>query len=155
MKRLRADLESLPFYNWSGEPWRAQEVVRKTLNLFSASPGGLPGNDDLGATSSWIVFAQLGLYPEIPAVAGFTTKSPSFPQADLTLGDNHHLEIVAQGAPEKLYIDALSADGKPIGDSWISWRAMLRTSRMEYRLMSKTTATDTTHPGIAPNTQAP
>jgi predicted alpha-1,2-mannosidase len=126
-------------YNWSGAPWRAQEVVRKTLDdLFSASPGGLPGNDDLGATSAWIVFAQLGIYPEIPAVAGFTTNSPSFPRANLTIGDKHHLEILALGAPEKLYIEALSADGRPIKDSWISWNAMLHTSMMEYRLTPKT-----------------
>ena len=40
-------------YNWTGHPWRAQEVIRKTLSdLFTVEPDGLPGNDDLGATSA-------------------------------------------------------------------------------------------------------
>jgi len=41
-------------YNWTGHPWRTQEVVHKTIgDLFTATPDGLPGNDDLGATSAW------------------------------------------------------------------------------------------------------
>ncbi len=58
-----------------------QEVVRKTLHdLFTDKNGGLPGNDDLGAVSAWSVFAQMGIYPEIPGVGGFALNSPVFPK---------------------------------------------------------------------------
>jgi predicted alpha-1,2-mannosidase len=144
-------------YNWSGKPWRTQEVVRKTLNdLFSAAPGGLPGNDDLGATSSWIVFAQLGMYPEIPAVAGFTTNSPTFPEVHLTLGDNHRVQILAPGSSENLYIDSLSIDGRPVKDSWIDWSTMEHATKIEYQLTSKIPKPDGSHQvNLAPNTPAP
>jgi predicted alpha-1,2-mannosidase len=121
-------------YNWTGEPWRAQEVVRKTLtDLFPATPGGEPGNDDLGATSSWVVFAQLGLYPEIPAVGGFAVNSPSFPKATLKLGE-HTVEIVAPGAPERLYVKSLSVDGKQVKNWWIDFSALAKAKKIEFEL---------------------
>lgn len=139
-------------YNWSGKPWRTQEVVRKTLkDLFFATPGGLPGNDDLGATSSWIIFAQLGIYPEIPAVAGFTTNSPSFPQIDLTLGDNHHVQIVSPGAPEKIYIDSLLVDGKQMKDFWISLKALEHANKIQFLLTAQARRTEDLE---APRTEA-
>src|SRR5262249_3896933 len=66
-------------YDWAGAPARTQEVVRRIMTeAFEATPGGLPGNDDLGAMSSWYVWAAVGLYPEIPGVAGFAIGSPQF-----------------------------------------------------------------------------
>ncbi len=121
-------------YNWSGEPWRAQEVVRKTLgDLFTATPDGEPGNDDLGATSSWVVFSQLGIYPEIPGVAGFAVNSPVFPKAVLKLGD-HELRIVADGAPEKLYVSELNIDGKRIRNWWLDWDALKSANELRFTL---------------------
>ena len=133
-------------YNWTGQPWRAQEVVRNTLvDLFSATPGGEPGNDDLGATSSWVVFADLGLYPEIPAVGGFTVNTPSFPKATLKLG-NHVLEILAPGAPDLLYVKSLSVDGKPISNWWIDWSTLAQARKVEFVL----TRERNLNPGNAP-----
>jgi predicted alpha-1,2-mannosidase len=121
-------------YNWTGHPWRTQEVVRKTLqDLFTDSPGGLPGNDDLGATSSWAVFAYLGLYPEIPGVGGLTLNTPTFPGVTLKLG-GHDLRIRAQGAPDRAYIQSVALDGKPLQSSWLDWERVKSASVLEFTL---------------------
>jgi putative alpha-1,2-mannosidase len=121
-------------YNWTGHPWRTQEVVRRTLrDLFSSGPEGLPGNDDLGATSSWIVFAQLGIYPEIPGVGGVTLNSPTFPRAELRIG-NHVLRIVAPGAPSKAYVQTVRLDGKPVRNWWIDWQRLSLASTLNFVL---------------------
>ncbi len=121
-------------YNWSGEPWRAQAVVRKTLaDLFNPKPDGLPGNDDLGATSAWIVFAQLGFFPEIPPVGGFTVNSPTFPEATLVLGD-HKVQIHAPGAPKQQFIRTLHVDGKAVRNWWIPWADFKRATSISYAL---------------------
>ena len=39
-------------FNYLGVPWRSQEVVSRVAGTFKDTPGGLPGNDDLGATSA-------------------------------------------------------------------------------------------------------
>ncbi len=121
-------------YNWTGHPWRAQEVVRKTLlNLFNAKPEGLPGNDDLGATSSWVVFAQLGIYPEIPGLGGVTLNSPTFPDVTMMLG-NRPLHIAAPGAPDKLYVQSVAVDGSPIQNWWIDWDRLSKASKLSFTL---------------------
>jgi predicted alpha-1,2-mannosidase len=121
-------------YNWAGQPWRTQEVVRKTLHeIFDDSPGGLPGNDDLGATSSWVVFAQLGIYPEIPGVGGLTVNSPTFPSATLLLGD-HRLRIRADGAPDKVYVHGIGLDGRPVKNWWIDWKDLKEANELNFTL---------------------
>ena len=121
-------------YNWSGQPWRTQQVVRKTLtDLFTATPDGEPGNDDLGATSAWVVFAQLGLYPGIPGVGGFTINSPVFPHVTLKLGD-HEVALNSPGAPEKLYIREFSVDGKKIVNWWIPWDTLKGAKQVDFKL---------------------
>jgi len=121
-------------YNWSGHPWRTQEVVRKTLtDLFNDSPGGLPGNDDLGATSAWAVLAQLGIYPEIAGVGGLTVNSPEFPSATLLLGE-HRLDIHAAGAPEKLYVQSVTLDGEPVRNWWLDWEKVKHAHELSFTL---------------------
>ncbi|HVX66398.1 MAG TPA: GH92 family glycosyl hydrolase [Bryobacteraceae bacterium] len=138
-------------YNWTGHPWRTQEVVRKTLrDLFTAGPEGLPGNDDLGATSSWIVLAQLGIYPEIPGVGGVTLNSPTFPDVTVRLGDRS-LHITAPGAPDKLYVQNVAVDGSPVRNWWIDWDRLSKASKLSYTL----SATPTRQAGEAPPSFSP
>ncbi len=138
-------------YNWSGQPWRTQEVVRKTLrDLFSIGPDGLPGNDDLGATSSWAIFAQLGIYPAIPGVGGFTLHSPVFPEVTLHLS-NHRLRISAPGAPSALYVRSASVDGRPLRNWWIGWDELSKATRLDFVLSEQPDHA----PGGAPPSFAP
>jgi predicted alpha-1,2-mannosidase len=138
-------------YNWSGHPWRTQEVVRKTLrDLFSAQPGGLPGNDDLGATPSWAVFAQLGLYPEIPGVGGVTLNSPMFPEITLQLGQRV-VRITAAGAPSKLYVQSVRLDGEPLRNWWIDWERLSKASGLDFTL----SAEPNHDPGLPPPSFGP
>ncbi len=126
-------------------------MVRKTLrDLFKPVPQGEPGNDDLGATSSWVVFANLGLYPEIPGIAGFTVSSPVFPQVTLKLGE-HVLQIIASGAPDKLYIKTVEVDGKTIHNWWVSWDALKLGGKLEFLLSSQPDK----NPGEAPPSFSP
>lgn len=138
-------------YNWTGEPWRAQQVVRNALHdLFSAQPEGLPGNDDLGATSSWVVLAQLGIYPEIPGVGGVTLNSPTFPDVTLMLA-HHRLHIAAPGAPAKLYVQKVTVDGRPIENWWIDWDQLAKASQVDFTL----TAQPNQQPGHSPPSYSP
>lgn len=141
-------------YNWTGHPWRTQEVVRKTLrDLFSAEPDGLPGNDDLGATSSWAIFAMLGFYPEIPGVGGVTVHSPVFPSIRLLLGD-HTLRINAPGAPSMLYVKRMTLDGVPIPNWWIEWDRLSKAEKLSFDLGSELLRnSDGTPPSFPPALQ--
>ncbi len=95
--------EEIPWeYDFAGAPSHTQEVVRRIeTQLFTNTPGGLPGNDDAGSLSSWYVFAAIGLYPEIPGVGGFVTGSPLFTTVTIHLAGGHTLQINAPAASDE------------------------------------------------------
>lgn len=123
-------------YAFAGAPWRTQDVVRRILaEGFATTPGGLPGNDDLGATSSWQVWAMLGLYPAIPGVGGFVLHSPRFPKATIQLAGGKTLVITASGAGAKSpYVQSLLVNGKPSTSSWVAWDAVSGGATLDFTL---------------------
>ena len=58
--------------------------------LYPARPGGEPGEDDLGALSSWYVWAALGLYPETPGVADLGHDQSPLPPGSSDRGEWPH-----------------------------------------------------------------
>ena len=73
-------------YNYIGQPWKTQQLVdRVRSELFSPTPDGEPGNDDLGAMSSWYVWAALGLYPSTPGTSILTVNTPLFDRVVIEL----------------------------------------------------------------------
>jgi predicted alpha-1,2-mannosidase len=123
-----------PFaYVWLGAPARTQAVVRRALTtLFSTLPDGLPGNDDLGATSAWYVLGALGLYPAIPGVAGFAVTTPLFPHVTVELAGGRSLELTTRGSGG--YVRSLTLDGRPWRSTWLPLSALGRRSRLVFTL---------------------
>jgi predicted alpha-1,2-mannosidase len=67
-------------YNFARNPAGAARAVHKVMaDGFNTTAGGLPGNDDLGATSAWYVWAALGMYPATPGADTLALHGPSFP----------------------------------------------------------------------------
>jgi predicted alpha-1,2-mannosidase len=91
------DLLSPHMFAYAGRPDLAHEHVRWTLaNRFSAGAGGIPGNNDYGATSAWAVWGMLGLYPEL-GTGRYFLGSPTFGRVQLSVGESSTLTIVAHG----------------------------------------------------------
>jgi hypothetical protein len=88
-------------YDYVGQPYRTQQIVRQVQDqVWTDAPGGLAGNDDLGAMSSWYVFSALGMYPETPGTADLALGSPLFTQAIVTLPSGATLTINAPAAAD-------------------------------------------------------
>jgi predicted alpha-1,2-mannosidase len=123
-------------YAFAGAPSRTQAVVRSIeTELYSDSPGGLPGNDDAGALSSWYVFSALGLYPELPGIAGFVTGSPLFPRAWLHRGNGRTIDIEAfRAGPEAPYVQGLRIQGKDWDSPWVPWSALASGAQVDFDL---------------------
>ena len=139
-------------YNYVGEPWKTQAVTRRVLTeLFTPEPGGIPGNDDLGATSSWVVLASLGLYPMIPGVGGFSVNSPLFPEIDIRQKGGWVLMIKGRGASAKSpYVQELRLNGRPHESTWIPYDAISRGGVLEFTLGPEPNKRWATAPNAAP-----
>ena len=109
-------------YNYLGQPWKTQETVdRVRSDLFRPTSGGEPGNDDLGALSSWYVWAALGLYPITPGTTLLTVNTPLFDRAEIALPAGKSIKISAPGASNGMkYINGLSIDGQPTDHTFVS-----------------------------------
>jgi len=111
-------------YDYSGAPWRTQDEVRSIADsLYSLTPAGEPGNDDLGAMASWYVWAALGLYPLTPGTANLVMASPMFPSSTIDLAGDKELTLTAQGTPAKYVSSADLSIGsgtpKPWNQPWL------------------------------------
>jgi len=106
-------------YLWTGSPWKTQQVIdRIRKETFTTKPDGLPGNDDLGATSGVYVWNAIGIYTEIPGVAGFTLGTPLFPRVTMHLGNGKTLEITRTGAG--IYVRGVRLNDVPHPSSWLN-----------------------------------
>lgn len=107
-------------YNYAGVPYKTQEVVNRIRSsVYSNTPGGLPGNDDLGSLSSWYVWAALGMYPETPGAPVLALGSPLFSRITLHL-EHATVTIDAPAASStSYYVQGLRVNGEPWTKSWI------------------------------------
>jgi predicted alpha-1,2-mannosidase len=139
-------------YNYLGVPWKTQAITRRILTeLFTATPGGIPGNDDLGATSAWIVFASIGLYPIIPGVGGFAINGPAFPRVEFRLKNGKLLRITgAEASPTNLYVQELLLDGKNYQSTWLPYESIERGASLSFTLGSKPNVNWATDASAAP-----
>ena len=121
-------------YDWAGAPHRTQDVVRRIMDeAFTTASGGLPGNDDLGATSSWFVWAALGMYPEVPGVAGLAVGTPLFPKTLVVLGNRQLLKIDATGAPSR-YVQSVTIGGQAWASAWIPYDTLKNGANLAFTL---------------------
>jgi predicted alpha-1,2-mannosidase len=130
------DLEAPWEFDFAGSPWNTQSVVRQIVTtLYTDGPGGIPGNDDLGAMSSWYVWAAMGLYPEIPGVAGLAVGSPLFSEVSLHLSGGAVTTIRAPDASDDApYVTSLTVDGTEASSPWIPLSAVTGGSTIAFGL---------------------
>jgi len=100
-------------YDYVGAPERAQATVRTIADeLYADAPVDEPGNDDLGAISSWYVWAAIGLYPVTPGTGDLALASPLFPTVSVLLPDGHRLvEHAPHASTYEPYVHSLTVTG--------------------------------------------
>jgi predicted alpha-1,2-mannosidase len=123
-------------YNWVGRPHKTQALINRVLTeQYSSAINGLPGNDDLGTMGSWYVFACIGLYPEIPGVAGFSINTPIFESVKLKLKEG---DLIIKGGSEKnIYTQAVKINGKQHNSTWIDWKEICKGAVLDFKTTSK------------------
>jgi hypothetical protein len=129
-------------YAYAGAPSKTQDIVRRSAELlFKPSEDGLPGNDDLGATSAWYVFAALGMYPEAPGRAEMVLASPMFPKITLTRATGQRITITAPGASSSVkYVNSLKMNGKSSTKPWLPESFAVNGGRLDFSLGTSPTS---------------
>ncbi len=109
-------------YDYIGMPWKTQQVVRAAqVQLYANAPGGEPGNDDLGAMSSWYVWSALGMYPETPGTDTLVLGSPLFRHASVHLANGGDITIDAPSAAiDAPYVQSVQLNGQDWSKAYLT-----------------------------------
>jgi predicted alpha-1,2-mannosidase len=123
-------------YNYAGEPWRTQKRIRGLLDQwFRNDLMGIPGDEDGGGMSAFVVFSQLGFYPVTAGSPTYNIGSPVFTNARLNLGDGKFFEIRAVGASkENKYIQSARLNGKPLDQAWFNHSDIAEGGLLEFEM---------------------
>ncbi len=107
-------------YNFSGMPWMTQKRIHKLLKeWFRNDLMGVPGDEDGGGLSAFVVFSMMGFYPVTPGMPMYTIGSPFFENATVNLGENKTFKVTAINfSPDNKYIQSATLNGKIWSKPW-------------------------------------
>jgi len=126
-------------FNYAGRRDLTQEWVYQLVNArFSDTPGGLPGNDDLGSMSSWYIFSALGFYPMAPGKPVYTFGGPQFNKVVIQLAGGKQLTILKESAAQGHYIRSVHFNGQSHSAFEIDHEALLQGGTLSFTMTNET-----------------
>ena len=126
-------------YNYAGEPWKTQKRIRTLIHQwFRNDLMGVPGDEDGGGMSSFVVFSQIGFYPVTPGSPEYSIGSPFFNHARIDLGNGKFFEIEAvNNAPGNKYIQSATLNGKPLNRPFIHHDEIMKGGKIVFEMGDK------------------
>jgi len=131
----------VPFlFNAWGKPWLTQKWVHTILpQAYRNDVEGLVGNDDVGQMSAWYVLAAMGLHPSCPGDGRYELCGPLFDRVTIQLDPRYakarQFTISAhRSAPNSIYIQSASLNGKPFNRSWIGHDEIVRGGELSFQM---------------------
>jgi predicted alpha-1,2-mannosidase len=127
-----------PFaYGYAGAPWRTAEIVDAVMRYqFNDSPGGLPGNDDSGALSSWYVWNATGLFP-VPGQGIFWIGCPVFDGVEFRIGEDLFRIRAAGRGTRTIHLRSVRLNGRPLGRTYLRYDEVLSGGELDLSLGEK------------------
>ena len=79
-------------YNFiPGSEYKASEKTHELIETYyKNAPDGIPGNDDTGTMSAWVIYSMMGIYPITPAKPVYTFVTPTFDKIILHLNQDYY-----------------------------------------------------------------
>jgi len=112
---------AIPYiYNRMGAPWKTQKRVRMLLeSFFPDSLQGIPGDEDGGGMSAFVVFSMMGFYPVTPGIPTYDIGSPVFSKVTIHLKNGKDFVLVAQNnSHDNKYVQSVELNGKALNQVW-------------------------------------
>jgi len=120
-------------YNYLGAPYKTQKRIHQLIDcLFSDTVSGIPGDEDGGGMSSFVVFSMMGFFPVTPGVPVYAIGSPFFEEIVISLPDNKKFTIrVRNYSQDNKYIQSARLNGKTLNRSWFTHKELMAGGVLE------------------------
>lgn len=123
-------------YNYFGAPWKTQKRTRFLLDVwFKDNIFGIPGDEDGGGMTAFVVFSSMGIYPVTPGIPYYNITSPVFEKTSIKLKNGRTFTVIAEGASKrKKYIQKAFINGKEIKAPFISHEQIIKGATLTLEL---------------------
>jgi len=128
---------STPYlYIHVGAPWKSQRILRTLLETFyQDNLHGIPGDEDGGGMTSWVVFTMMGFYPITPGVPAYTLGSPVFDDVSIRLENGKIFRLTASNnSRENKYIQSVKLNGKALDRLWFTHDDLTNGGHLELEM---------------------
>ena len=109
-------------YTYAAKPWKTQKRIHELINQwFRNDLMGVPGDEDGGGLSSFVVFSMMGFYPVTPGMAMYVIGSPFFEESVMQLENGKEVKVIAKNYSKRnKYIQEARINGKKWNKSWFA-----------------------------------
>jgi len=123
-------------YSYAGAPWKTQKRIRTLLaQWFRNDPMGVPGDEDGGGMSAFVVFSMLGFYPVTPGLPIYVIGSPVFESAAMDLGGGKTFRVVCRNySPENKYVLSARLNGRELSRCWFTHDELMAGGSLELEM---------------------
>jgi len=125
-------------YNYTS-PWKTQKQIRFLLDVwFKDNIFGIPGDEDGGGMTAFVVFSSMGFYPVTPGKPLYTIGSPVFEKVTIDLPNGKQFTMEAKNCSVvNKYIQSARFDGKPLDSPWFTHEQLNAGGKLELEMGPK------------------
>ncbi|HMF70142.1 MAG TPA: glycoside hydrolase family 92 protein, partial [Flavitalea sp.] len=129
-------------FNYTNAPWKTQKYTRLILDTyFKDNIFGVPGDEDAGSMSAFVVFSAMGFYPVTPGIPAYTITSPLFSKVSLDLHNGKKFTITASNlSPKTKYIQSATLNGKKLTSLSFTHEELMRGGTLHLEMGAGTNA---------------
>jgi predicted alpha-1,2-mannosidase len=120
-------------YNLTNSPWKTQKKIRMLLNTwFKDNIFGIPGDEDGGGMSAFVVFSSMGFYPITPGIPVYTIGSPLFSKITINLPNGKKFIVSApKCSAQNKYIQSARLNGRVLNTPWFTHNDLINGGILE------------------------
>jgi len=123
-------------YNYFGAPWKTQKRTRFLLDVwFKDNIFGIPGDEDGGGMTAFVVLSSMGIYPVTPGLPFYSITSPVFEKVSIQLDNGNVFTVIADGASRtKKYIHRAFINDEEIFSPFITHDQVMSGATLKLEL---------------------
>jgi predicted alpha-1,2-mannosidase len=120
-------------YNYLGAPWKTQKRIRMLIDTwFRDDLFSIPGDEDGGGMSAFVVFSLMGFYPTTPGIPVYNIGSPAFTQVKVQLPNGKVFTVVARNnSADNKYIQRARLNGQALNKPWFTHEDLMKGGTLE------------------------
>jgi len=123
-------------YNFAGQPWKTQKYIRYMMKTwFRNDLMGIPGDEDAGSMSAYVIFSSMGFYPVTTGMPVYNIGSPIFEEITIHLSNGNDFKIVANNnSPQNKYIQSATLNGSSLDKPWFMHEEMINGGTLKLEM---------------------